>query len=207
MPYKDRNSPESRASAHRHAVKVYARNKESVKKALKQYRGKNKAHCAAYMVYRRSTLLSPSLVVWQNVHTRCRKTGMEFTLAKEDVVVPELCPVFGFPLVVNTGHVKFNSPSLDRIDPSKGYIPGNVMVISHKANSIKQKATIEEVQAVLDYMKRVGAPARGTFDSPVPVLQSSLISNVRRNTRFARRNDCTQLGPLDAKPPLPAIGL
>jgi hypothetical protein len=41
-----------------------------------------------------------------------------------------------------------NSPSLDRIDPERGYVKGNVWIISHKANRIKSDATHEELKLV-----------------------------------------------------------
>ena len=41
--------------------------------------------------------------------------------------------------------MKDNSPSLDRIDSSKGYTPDNVWVISRRANIIKHDATLEEL--------------------------------------------------------------
>jgi hypothetical protein len=37
------------------------------------------------------------------------------------------------------------SPSLDRIDPSRGYIPGNVQVISNRANLLKRDGTLREI--------------------------------------------------------------
>lgn len=57
-----------------------------------------------------------------------------------DIQIPELCPVFKTPMV---------SPSLDRIDSSKGYVKGNVRVISKRANQLKSNATVEEMEMVL----------------------------------------------------------
>ena len=47
-----------------------------------------------------------------------------------------------------------NSPNLDRIFPKKGYVPGNVRVISQRANRIKSDATVEEMRAVLRDMQK-----------------------------------------------------
>lgn len=63
------------------------------------------------------------------------------------------CPVFGFPLDWscqrdNGGKSLPNSPSLDRIDPERGYVKGNVWIISHRANRIKNDATHEELKLV-----------------------------------------------------------
>jgi hypothetical protein len=92
-------------------------------------------------------------VLWWNARNRAKAQGIEFTLSLEDVVVPELCPVLGIPLVIATGCAKDGSPSLDRIDPARGYVQGNVKVISHKANTIKSNATADEIRAVLAYVE------------------------------------------------------
>jgi len=47
-----------------------------------------------------------------------------------------------------------NSPSLDRIDPTKGYVKGNVWIISHKANTFKSYATHEELKILTDAVGR-----------------------------------------------------
>jgi hypothetical protein len=41
-----------------------------------------------------------------------------------------------------------NSPTIDRIDPRLGYVPGNVHVVSHRANRIKNNATLEEFEKI-----------------------------------------------------------
>lgn len=43
-----------------------------------------------------------------------------------------------------------NSPSLDRIDPSKGYVKGNVWIVSHRGNTIKNDATHGELKAIAE---------------------------------------------------------
>jgi hypothetical protein len=36
--------------------------------------------------------------------------------------------------------------SFDRIDPTKGYIKGNVQIVSQRANRIKSNSTLEEFE-------------------------------------------------------------
>jgi hypothetical protein len=47
-----------------------------------------------------------------------------------------------------------NSPSIDQIVPGGGYVPGNVRIISWKANRLKSNATIDDLEAILAYMKK-----------------------------------------------------
>lgn len=77
---------------------------------------------------------------------RAKRRGIEFTL--ETVEVPDVCPVLGIPLRFSAGRYTANTPSLDRIDPSRGYTPDNVRVISMRANEIKHNATPEELMRV-----------------------------------------------------------
>ena len=63
------------------------------------------------------------------------------------------CPILGIPLewsaLRNNGTTALpNSPSLDRIDPERGYVKGNVWIISYRANMIKSNATHEELKLV-----------------------------------------------------------
>lgn len=88
---------------------------------------------------------------------RAIDNGIEFSVTVEDLLpLPVVCPVLGVEInYKGTGARGFinNSPSVDRVDISKGYIKGNVMVICWRANRIKSDASIAELEQVLSYMK------------------------------------------------------
>lgn len=86
---------------------------------------------------------------------RAEKKGLPFDLDKEYVrsICTLQCPVFGTPFVWHGKALRPDSPSLDRIEPNKGYVRGNVVVISVKANAIKSDATVEEIQTVADWLR------------------------------------------------------
>jgi hypothetical protein len=88
---------------------------------------------------------------------RAIKDGREFDITLEDLLpLPTVCPVFGTVLNYTGTQARGfvdNSPSIDRIDSSKGYIKGNVQIISWRANRVKSDASIEELEAVIKYMK------------------------------------------------------
>lgn len=84
---------------------------------------------------------------------RAKKKKLEFNLTIEDILIPKMCPVLGLPLVANDGYAKDDSPSIDRIDPNKGYVKGNCCVISHKANRMKQENTLEDLLKIIEYIR------------------------------------------------------
>lgn len=87
---------------------------------------------------------------------RAKKKGELFDIELSDLDIPERCPVFDIPLAYSPGKRTDNSYSLDRWDNAKGYVKGNVRVISWRANQYKGDLTLEEVERLLNYMK--GAP-------------------------------------------------
>lgn len=103
--------------------------------------------------YRELRLKNLESFLLNSARHRAKKRGLEFNITKNDITIPDTCPVFGTTLYSSKGHVTDNSPTLDRIDNSKGYIKGNIQVISHRANSIKRDATIEELEKIIEYMK------------------------------------------------------
>ena len=94
----------------------------------------------------------------KNAKIRAKQKGLDFDITIEDIVIPDVCPVLGIPLVKHFGNgvkrAQPDSPSLDRIDSTKGYVKGNVRVISWRANDLKRNATIDEVRKILEYMER-----------------------------------------------------
>lgn len=78
-----------------------------------------------------------------------KKKGLPFNLEAEDIIIPEFCPVLGIKLAKSDHKQGGSSPSLDKIVPEKGYVKGNVRVISQRANLLKSNATIEELTMVL----------------------------------------------------------
>jgi len=87
---------------------------------------------------------------------RAKRKGLVFDISLSDIDIPAVCPVLGISLAVtNGGTPSDTSPSLDRLDSRKGYVKGNVQVISWRANRIKCDATVDEVKRLLSYMTRV----------------------------------------------------
>lgn len=77
--------------------------------------------------------------------------GVEFDLTVSDLYpLPEVCPVLGIPIHYGVGNLcpADNALSIDRIDPAKGYVKGNVVLVSMRANRIKNDATVEELQKI-----------------------------------------------------------
>ena len=86
------------------------------------------------------------------------KGGIIINLNPEDIPIPDYCPYLNTKLSYKTDKLnklsKF-SVSIDRIDNSKGYVKGNIMVISRLANTIKNEASIDELKVFsLNIIKR-----------------------------------------------------
>jgi hypothetical protein len=86
---------------------------------------------------------------------RAKEKGLLFSLRLTDIIIPETCPVLGVPLCSHSiGGSGPYMPSLDRRDPKLGYVPGNIQVMSHRANQLKSDGSIEELEAVLRFLQK-----------------------------------------------------
>lgn len=117
---------------HREHVKEYQR-KYQLEHRQKIYEDRN----SAQHKYR---VLQPRKYLFNQAKKRSQKKGIEFTIALSDLPeIPKICPLLGIPIDQTTKTLD-NHASIDRQDNSKGYIPGNVWFISHRANRLKNNA-------------------------------------------------------------------
>lgn len=81
---------------------------------------------------------------------RAKERGLPFDIEKSDVVIPERCPIFDVPFERKTEY----AATLDRFDPTLGYVKGNVWVISRKANVMKNDATKEQLMRFAQWVTK-----------------------------------------------------
>ena len=103
---------------------------------------------------------SIEMMLWISAKNRARKKGLEFTIKPTDIHIPEFCPVFGIKINSVWGgremnnYSRANTASLDRIDPRKGYLPDNIIVMSYRANIIKGDGLPGEHRKVSEFILR-----------------------------------------------------
>lgn len=96
--------------------------------------------------YRR-THLRESLL--DRAKQRSKRKNWPFNLKKEDIKIPDKCPVLNKPFI----HLhKDWGYSLDRIDNSKPYTKNNICVISKRANRLKADSSLIELKQLLNYL-------------------------------------------------------
>jgi hypothetical protein len=83
---------------------------------------------------------------------RAKANGIEFNLIAENILLVRYCPLLKITLEYGNSKATNNSASIDRIDNTKGYIKGNIQVVSMLANSMKGSASPEQL---ITFSKRV----------------------------------------------------
>lgn len=128
-------------------------------------------HCAAYLAnggkekqraYKKANPIATitAKLVGQ-ARSRAKEKNLPFdidldyirAMAGENAQFASHCPILGIPLEwscrrSNKSIPLPGSPSLDRIVPERGYVKGNIWIISHRANTIKNNATHDELKLV-----------------------------------------------------------
>lgn len=122
---------------------------------FRQYYRDNKE--AKKAVQWRYYLAHPKKYLLRLAKKRASLKNIEFSLTEDDFELPTHCPALGIPLKFHFGEGaggQDDSFCLDRLDNNKGYVKGNVSIISHKANRLKGNATIEELENLLSWYKK-----------------------------------------------------
>jgi len=134
------------AATHRRAARKYAKSPDGSAKKV--------------AIARRAAQRDPAKYLLIRARCRAKRLCLPFSLTKDDIVIPERCPVLGVKLVVAERRFRGHgaggaddSMSLDRIRPSLGYVPGNVAVISWQANRMKGGSSLEELERLVAWMR------------------------------------------------------
>jgi hypothetical protein len=124
------------------------------KRIQKAWYGK---HGAAYSRkwHAANRVKNPELYIWRNARNRAKANGWKFSIAVEDIIIPARCPILGIKLKKGNGPFLDASPSIDRLNPRKGYVKGNIAVISWRANWLKRDMTPAEVLKLAAWVKRL----------------------------------------------------
>jgi hypothetical protein len=143
------NPDRARTASRKH----YAKNPAKRLAATRAWYDENgRAYHRAWSAAKRVS--DPTLFILRNAKNRAKKLGVEFNLVREDVVIPDICPVLGLKIEKSAKGFDPCSPSLDRFDGKKGYTKCNVRVISNRANILKRDGTLDEFKQLVAYMER-----------------------------------------------------
>lgn len=126
----------------------YIKHKARFRKTQRKYEQKRAALEHTDKIRHAKSLIFPA-------KTRAKRFNVPFDITYKDIPIPEYCPVLNIKLVKNTPRIKFNSATVDRINPKLGYIKGNVIVISCKANQIKNNGTPDDILKVGLFFKNL----------------------------------------------------
>lgn len=117
----------------------------------------------------------------RNIKSSAKIRNLEFNLEYTDLELPEICPILQFPLKYK-GEGKsqsFDYATVDRIDNTKGYIKGNVIIVSRLANAMKNEASFEQLKTffynmnnLINFYKNQGALGSITDVFPDITLKS-----------------------------------
>lgn len=146
----------------------YQRNKEKLKLKQREYakthpkkeyngsyyeKNKDRLIRQSKERYYREKEKNPIHILFLRLRSRAKEKGIEFNIEESDIIIPSICPFLGTPLFFSLGKQTNNSPSVDRRDNSKGYIKGNICVMSLAANRMKNDLTISLAKRFVHYME------------------------------------------------------
>lgn len=116
----------------------------------------------------------------RNIKFSAKRRNLDFNLDFTDIILPKYCPLLNIELnynnqinhkllnlgedYINLGFNDNSKATIDRIDNSKGYIKGNIIVLSRIANAMKNEANFDQLELfsknilnLINYYKNQGA--------------------------------------------------
>ena len=96
-------------------------------------------------------LLQRKRMMLRSARHRAKQKGLPFNITINDFDIPDRCPALGIEITL-AGSIE-NAPSLDRVVPAMGYVKGNVVVLSNRANRIKNDASPYELHLIADFLE------------------------------------------------------
>lgn len=156
-----KNDPEYHKRKLEHSAKYRATHKEHIKEYSNEYNMRPEVverKAIWYQNNKKNRNINGQIIdMITRAKNRAIEKGVPFNLTIEDVTYTDICPLLNIPLNWEGGPRTKNTPSLDRIIPEKGYIKGNVRIISNLANMMKSYASSEELKTfsknINEYMK------------------------------------------------------
>lgn len=144
-----------------HCKSCISRYKKSRKildnKLREEYYSKPKNRKRKQELERLRRIQKPIDYMYQQVKGRAKRLEIEFNITKEDIIIPKICPILECEFIIGDKNDYRYTYSLDRVDPSKGYIKGNIRVISMLANTMKNSASKEQLlkfsKNIVEYIK------------------------------------------------------
>lgn len=109
-----------------------------------------------YTHYRMVKQKKPFVQRCYAIKDKCKRQKIDFDLTPEflESIWSGYCKVSNIELDIYADRGTIKTPELDRVDPNKGYIQGNVQWISHTYNRIKCNASIEDLKMIINYIER-----------------------------------------------------
>ena len=156
MPHADRRAY-YKAWREDHKERVKELNVEYYKKYGDDIRKKQKVRDKIYRTTKKLDYAYRQRKMFWSAKHRAKIKSFKFNITIQDVVFPKVCPVLGYKIDYEGKRNAYNIPSLDRIDSNKGYIKGNVRVISNRANHLKNDATAYELMKVAKDLEKITA--------------------------------------------------
>lgn len=150
---KIKNDPEFHSKKLQHGKKYRESHKEQIHKYSSEYNMRPEVIERKATWYQekmsKMTIEERLKLMVKRAKDRAKLKNVEFNITWEDIEYVNTCPILEIPLnwgeASNEGGRNIDTPSLDRINPSLGYIKGNVKIISTLANMMKSSANREQI--------------------------------------------------------------